>query len=172
MKFRIIINIILFVLLTSCNSNKNVVGKYRSNFAELGFFITKIELKPDSTFHYEFSGDLQHTELDGKYKVENKNLYLRFNKLKGESENKIIEINGKDTIVNFEDFGKTHSYDLKKEKEIEYHLKHKISNGKLFVYNIQTNKIVRKVKKYSAKRKYILFGPKYYYKKRYLIKTE
>ena len=172
MKFRIIINIILFVLLTSCNSNKIVVGKYRSNFAEMGFFITKIELKPDNTFHYEFSGDLQHTELDGIYRIEKNDLYLRFNKLKGETEKDAIKIVKNDTIVDFEKLSNSHSYELKKDKKIEYHLKYRRSNGKLFVYNIQTNKIVRKAKKYSDKRKYILFGPKYYYKKMYLKKVE
>jgi len=172
MKLKTILSLCILTLLISCNANKTIEGKYRSNFADLGFFITEIELKKDSTFHYEFSGDLIHTELDGNYKVENKVLYLRFNKLKGETENEIVEVNGKDTIISFEDFGKTHSYDLKKEKEIEYHLKYKISNEKLFAYNIQTNKIVRKAKKYSHKRKYILFGSKYYNKKIYLKKIE
>jgi hypothetical protein len=172
MKIKIILIISILTILFSCNSKKSIIGKYRSNFAEMGFFVTKIELNKDSTFHYVFSGDLLHTELDGKYKIENKKLYLKFNKLKGETESELVKVNGKDTIVNFENFGKSHSYDLRNENKIEYHLKYKISNRKLFVYNIITDKIVRKVNGYSANRKYYLFGPKYYKKKRYLMKIE
>ncbi|MDX6189717.1 hypothetical protein SGQ83_10170 [Flavobacterium sp. Fl-318] len=149
MKPKIILLICFSIFLMSCNVSEKIDGKYRSNFADLGFFITKIELKSDSTFHYEFSGDLSHQELDGKYIIKKKKLYLRFNKLKDETESEIVKINGKDTIVNFGNFGKTHSYELKKENEIEYHLKYKISKGKLQSYNTQTDKLVRKGEKYS-----------------------
>jgi hypothetical protein len=172
MKIRIISSLIFFTLLTSCNVNEKFIGKYRSNFAEIGFFITKIELKKDKTFHYVFSGDLIYTELDGKYIIKNKNLYLKFNKLKGETESEIIKVNGKDTIVNFENMEKTHSYELKKENEIDYHLKYKISNQKLFAYNVNTNKIVRNANDYFSTRKYLIFGSKYYKKKKYLMKVE
>jgi hypothetical protein len=172
MKLKIILFIYFSTFLISCSVNKKVDGKYRSNFAEMGFFVTKIELNRDNTFHYEFSGDLLHTELDGKYRVENKKLYLRFNKLKGETESKIGKVNGKDTIVNFENLGNSHSYELKKENEIEYHLKYKISKQRLFVYNVQTDQIVRKANGYSETRKYLFFGPKYYKKKKYLKKIE
>ena len=170
MKSKIILFIYISIFLVSCNANKKINGKYRSNFADLGFFITEIELKADCTFHYKFTGDLLHTELDGKYKIKKRKLYLRFDKLKGEAETEIVKINGKDTIVNFEDFGKTHSYELKKENEIEYHLKYKISKDKLQSYHIQTGKLVRRGKKYSNNRKCIIFGTKYHMKKRYLQK--
>jgi hypothetical protein len=172
MKTRITLSLIFFTLLISCNVKEKFIGKYRSNFAEMGFFITKVELKEDKTFHYVCSGDLMYTELDGKYIFKNKNLYLRFNKLKGETESEIIKVNGKDTIVNFENMGKTHSYELKKENEIEYHLKYKISSQKLFSYNVKTNKIVRKANGYFSTRKYLIFGSKYYKKKNYLMKSE
>ena len=45
----------------------------------------------------------------------------------------------------------SHYYELKKENEIEYHLKYKILKEKLQVYNIQTNKLVKKSKLYSEK---------------------
>jgi hypothetical protein len=171
MKFKIILVIYFSTFLISCSVNKKIDGKYRSNFADLGFFITEIELKSDNTFHYDFSGDLIHTELDGKYTINKNKLYLRFNKLNDDTESEIVKINGKDTIVNFENFGKTHSYELKKENEIEYHLKYKISKDKLQSYNIVTDKLVRNGKKYSNNRKYIFFGPKYHKKKRYLQKV-
>ena len=138
----------------------------------MGFFVTKIELNNDNTFHYEFSGDLLHTELDGKYLVEKNKLFLRFKKLKGETESEIVSVNRKDTIINFSNLGNSHSYELKKENEIEYHLKYRISNQRLFVYNVKTNKIVRNANGYSKIRKYLIFGTKYYKKKRYLKKIE
>lgn len=171
MRIKIILGLYFSIFLVSCSVNEKVTGKYRSNFASLGFFITEIELKPDNTFHYEFSGDLQHTELDGIYKVEKNKLYLLFTKLKGETEPGTIKIVGNDTIVDFEKLGNSHSYEIKKENEIEYHLKYKISKNKLQSYN-QTNKLVRKAKKYSEKRKYIVFGPKIYKRKYYLRKSE
>jgi hypothetical protein len=150
--------------------NKKVDGKYRSKFAGLGFFITEIELKSDSTFHYKSSGDLQHTELESIYKVLNKNLYLRFDKQNGEIEKDVVKIIGNDTIIDFKKLYNSHNYKLKKENEIEYHLKYKILKKKLQVYNIETEKLVRKGKKYSNRRKYLIFGPKNYMKKSYLQK--
>ncbi|MCG2612000.1 hypothetical protein LZZ90_10825 [Flavobacterium sp. SM15] len=162
MKIRITLSLFFLTLLTSCNVNKSVIGKYRSNFAQLGFFITEIKLNTDNTFHYEQSGDLQYTELEGKYTIKSNKLYLRFNKLKGETDEDAIKIVGKDTIVDFEKVMNSHSYELKKENELEYHLKYKISKGKLLAYHIQTNKLVKKAKTYSDKRKY--------YKKKYFLK--
>jgi hypothetical protein len=113
---------------------------------------------------------LQHTELEGIYKVLNKNLYLRFDKQNGEIEKDVVKIIGNDTIIDFEKLYNSHNYKLKKENEIEYHLKYKILKKKLQVYNIETEKLVRKGKKYSNRRKYLIFGPKNYMKKSYLQK--
>jgi hypothetical protein len=151
MKIKITLCFSILLLFASCAVRENVIGKYRSNFASLGFFITEIELKSDNTFHYKFSGDLQHKELDGIYKIKKNKLYLRFNKLKGEGEDDAIKIVGKDTLVDFVKLMNSHSYELKKENEIEYHLKYKILKEKLQVYHIQTNKLVKKFKAYSEK---------------------
>ena len=101
MKFKTILFIYLSIFLISCSVKKKVDGKYRSNFADLGFFITEIELKSDSTFHYKSSGDLQHIELEGYYKVNKNKLYLLFGKSKKELENEAIKIVGSDTLINF-----------------------------------------------------------------------
>ena len=116
MKFKIILVIYFSTFFISCGVNKKVHGKYRSNFADLGFFITEIELKSDSTFNYVFSGDLIHTELYGNYKVLNKNLYLKFDKENGEIEKDVVKIIGNDTIVDFEKLNNSHNYELKKGK--------------------------------------------------------
>ena len=172
MKIKTVLGILLFTLFVSCSVNNNVVGTYRSNFAELGFFVTRIELKENKTFHYVFSGDLLHTELDGKYVIENKNLYLRFDRLKGEGESDVFEVNGQDTIINWEKMQGVHDYELNKENEIEYHLKYKIYKNKLFGYKLGTNKLIKKARLYSGFRKYIVFGPRYYNKKSYLKKRK
>ena len=161
MKIRTVIFFYVLIFFTSCNVSQNINGKYRSNFGQLGFFVTEIELNPNKTFNYKHSGDLQYTELVGIYKVTNKKLYLRFDKLKGETDPNAIKIIGKDTIVDFEKIMNSHSYELKNENGIEYHLKYKISKNKLLVYHIQTNKIVRKARTYSDAKKY--------YKKKYFL---
>jgi hypothetical protein len=89
---------------------------------------------------------------------------------KKELENDAIKIVGNDTLIDFEKIYNTHNYKLKKENEIEYHLKYKISKNKLQVYNIETGKLVRRAKYYSDKRKYVIFGKKNYKKKWYLKK--
>jgi len=150
------------IILIACKSNQNIAGKYSSNFAENGFFITKIDLKHDKSFHYKFSGDLIHTELDGSFKIKDNTLYLRFDKLKRE-----IDIS--DTITNW--FNEN-PYDLKRENGIEYHLKYKIRGNRLYTYNLESGKIVRRIKKYTNRRKYIVFGPKCYKKEWYLRKID
>jgi len=78
MKIKITLCFSILLLFASCAVRENVIGKYRSNFASLGFFITEIELKSDNTFHYKFSGDLQHKELDGIYKIKKKQTLFAF----------------------------------------------------------------------------------------------
>lgn len=169
MRIRLISVTILWVTILSCKTDRVVVGKYRSNFADIGFFVTVIDLKPDSTFHYVFSGDLTHTELDGTYKRANRILYLRFNKLKEDFKPLVFGTKeNPDTILNFSDWQNSHSFDLKKEKNIEYHLKYRISGDKLKSYHIEKDRIVRKARYYTDRKRYILFGPSYHMRKWYL----
>ncbi|WP_353100841.1 hypothetical protein [Myroides odoratus] len=155
----------LLILLTSCSSTKTLNGKYRSNKAELGFFITELNFKNESDFEYKFSGDLQRTELIGTYKIVDNNVYLKFNKEKGqiESEN--------DSLVIVEILtGNCHNYDLKNESNIDYHLKYKIRGNKLFSYRIDNGKLVTKSKYYTNTKRFLLFGSKWKSKKSYLKK--
>lgn len=55
-----------------------IPGYYISNYAELGFFVTQIELFEDSTFKYEFSGDLFLDKANGKYKVKKDTIYFEY----------------------------------------------------------------------------------------------
>ena len=112
---KIIFCLCSLILFTSCNVTKTPIGRYRSNFAEAGFFITEIELKPENSFNYQFSGDIGHQKLKGKYIIENNNLFLKFNRLKDEIANNTFTINDSDTVVGVEKFINSHSFDLKKE---------------------------------------------------------
>ena len=163
MKFYYLFTLLIF--LASCSSTKTLNGKYRSNKAELVFFITEINFKNETDFKYKFSGDLQRTELTGTYKIVDKNVYLKFNTEKGqiESENNSL------TVVEILT-GNYHNFDLKNESNIDYHLKYKIIGKKLFSYRIDNGKLVTKSKYYTNTRKFLLFGPKWKTKRSYLKK--
>ena len=142
-------------------------GKYSSNKAELGFFITELNFLNDTDFKYEFSGDLAHTELTGTYKINDENVYLKFTKEKNqiESENDSITIG---EILS----GNYHNYDLKNENNIEYHLKYKIIGNKLFSYRIDNGKLVKNSKIYTNTKKFLLFGSKWKTTRSYLKKSK
>lgn len=132
-----IFNLILVLLfLSSCSSQKPVVGTYRSKKADLGFFITKVELKSNNEFSYDFSGDLQHTQLSGVYQLKDHHLYLKFNKNKGEIESQNDSLTISEILS-----GNYHNYDLKIENGIKYHLKYKIRTNKLFIYRNDNNRL-------------------------------
>ncbi|WP_379963323.1 hypothetical protein [Epilithonimonas sp. UC225_85] len=157
--------IFLIVILTSCASNKDVTGIYKSNFADLGFFVTTISLQKDSTFEYNFAGDLVNTDLTGKYIVKDKNLYLEFSKNKGKIESKNDSLSVLEILS-----GNYHNYDLKNESGISFHLKYLIKNRKLFSYRIDNRKLVNFGKFYSDKKQFILFGSKWKKKRAFLKK--
>jgi hypothetical protein len=70
--------IIIFSLLTSCNSTKDISGIYRSNFAIQGFFVTEITLKQDGSFDYHFQGDAINQRAKGYYEIKERKLYLTY----------------------------------------------------------------------------------------------
>ncbi|MDR6527312.1 hypothetical protein J2787_002704 [Chryseobacterium rhizosphaerae] len=161
-----ILNLILaLLLLFSCKPQKNLQGVYKTNKAEFGFFVTQIDLKNNNEFNYVFSGDLQHTELSGLYKISNHNLYLKFNKNKGEIES----VNDSMTISDVLS-GNYHNYNLQNENGISYHLKYKIQGNKLFAYGIKNGQLKKKSKVYTNQRKFLVFGSRWKNKRIYLKK--
>jgi hypothetical protein len=74
-----ILSLLIFYSVTALGQ-KNVIGCYRNNFAELGFFGTRISLNTDSTFQYRFAGDLQSDYGSGKYHLIKDTIFLRFDK--------------------------------------------------------------------------------------------
>jgi len=164
----IIILFFISTVLFSCKLNQEITGKYHSNFAQSGFFITEITLNPDKSFHYEFTGDLSHQELDGNFIISGNKLYLKFDKLKTEP----VELTFADTLDFNSDWQNSHSYELKSRNDIEYHLKYRIKGDRLQTYDMTTDKIARRTKFCSDSRIFGLFGPKCYQRKYYLRKKK
>src|ERR1035438_6803906 len=74
--------IALFLLgLISCSSPKTLSGYYRSNFAELGFFQTRIRFKTTDSLQYIFSGDMIYDSTVGHYNIFKNKLYITFKKV-------------------------------------------------------------------------------------------
>lgn len=168
LKSRLLLNpILVLLILLSCNSQRNLEGTYRSNKAVLGFFVTTVELNNNDKFNYEFSGDLQHTELSGIYKVIGNSLYLKFNKNKNE-----IESTNDSLTISYILSGNYHNYDLKNESGINYHLKYKIQGNRLFAYNAKTGNLIKKSKIYTKQRRFLFFGTKWKNEKSYLKKIK
>jgi len=133
------IYILTFVLLfISCNTKKKISGTYISNRNIGGFFSEKIDFKENDKYTYEFSGDLEFQQASGGYLIKDDILYLKFDKDK-------LEIDYDNDTLSLDLFyGDYHLYDLQSENGIDYHMKYKIINNKLFVYNLSTGKVVKK----------------------------
>jgi|GEM_PF-3877000 len=67
--------LLLYILLSFLNvKGQEYVGYYVTPRLSNGFFMTKIAIYSDTTFYYEFSGDLISEERNGKYSIERKQL--------------------------------------------------------------------------------------------------
>ena len=151
----------LTVGLFSCQTQKNISGNYRSNFADLGFFITRIKLKQDSSFEYRFRGDMISDTATGKYKIDKRRLILTYDP-------RPIDTSGfaylrtigfkLDNLVNLKsDAGYSHIYYIR--------------NDKLYG-SLQDGKIVRKAVRYSKRKKYLFFGTHYFKHRHYLKRID
>jgi len=88
-----ILTVIVFNLY-SCNSTKEIFGTYKSNFAVIGFFGTRIDLRSDSTFSYRMKGDLMYDTATGIFRIEGNYIKLTYDLPKPDS-SKFFMINGK-----------------------------------------------------------------------------
>lgn len=151
------LSLAVLILSASCTSNKNIAGKYRSNFAQLGFFVTEIKLNRDSTIEFHKAGDLMNEKLSGRFKILNNNIYVKFDKLKYiEPKNTLSLEELMKLPIDTIESKNLHYYDLKFKRNIPYHLKFKIKSNKLLIYNINTNKIIRRSSNSKKKAKFYL----------------
>ena len=146
---------------TSCTSVKNLEGTYRSNFADLGFFVTRIKLKFDRTFEYRFRGDLISDTATGKYKIDGRKLILVYNP-------RPIDTSGL-AYMRTIGFKLDEPLNLKSDAGLPHVFY--IKANKLF-HSLQDGKIVRRATKYNKRKKYLFFGTHYYKHKHYLTKVE
>jgi hypothetical protein len=158
MKFLNFIIIVAALLgLISCSSTKNIAGAYRSNFADLGFFVTRIKLKPDSSFEYRFRGDLMFDTATGKYRLDRRKLILTYDP-------RPIDTSGLSYMRSI-GFKFNEPFNLKSDVGLPH--VYYIGHHKLFG-SYKDGKIVRKAEGYSKRKKYLLFGTNYYKRKHYL----
>ncbi len=123
---------------------RDLIGYYSSNVADNGFFITKLELKTDSTFKYEFYGDLLYDRGTGKYKLKDKRIILvTFDK-------DSLDILGLGRTTN-----RPTKFLFRKGRIYEYK-----TNGKL----------LKRGRAFSRHKKYIFFGERYMTTRRMYLK--
>ena len=138
--------IIAIVFLGSCSSQKNVIGCYASNFAEMGFFGEHLHLNKDSTFDYRFAGDLVNKVGHGRYYLNKDTVIL------------LIHRNEPKTITD------SLTYLPYLRDTIRFYFQ----NKRLFGININTHKVVKYAHGYSKNKRYIFFGSRHYKMRHYL----
>lgn len=154
--FKLTCFVATLLALVSCSSTKNISGTYRSNFADLGFFVTTMKLKSDSTFEYRFRGDMIFDIANGQYKVHGRKLILTYNPSPVDTSS-LASLRKMSIKLNFSalrsDANRTHIF----------YIRHK----KLYS-SYQDGKIVRKAFGYSKRKKYLFFGTHFYKHRNYL----
>ena len=148
----------MFYSLISCTSTNSVSGKYRSNFAVHGFFVTRINLNTDSTFGYRMSGDLMFDTSNGHYTHDNK--YVTLYHMPFQPDTAEYEKYGKEEVLL--------SYALSTNKHLNSPGKYLVGFKKLFVCD-STGYIIKKQFGHFKHRQYLIFG-KRWYKRRYFLK--
>jgi len=157
-KIYFIFGLYISFFLSSCGSTHDISGKYRSNFAVHGFFVTRINLNIDSTFGYRMSGDMMFDTSNGHYRLNKKYVVLSHQPFQPDTSE--YEKYGKEAVLL--------SYALSTNKHLTAPEKYVMGHNKLFVCDSIGN-IVRKQFGYSKRRQYLFFG-KHWYKRRYYLK--
>ncbi len=115
-------------------------GTYVSRFAIIGFFVTRITIKSDTTFGYHFEGDLENDSAQGQYKTSKNILLLNF------------EVPKIDTSDKFHVLYVNHWEVSRPDKLL-------IKHNRLFKIS-KTGEIIKMETASVTKRKFFLFGQK------------
>lgn len=156
--FKAVLFILLSCYLFSCHSTKNITGTYRSNFAVHGFFVTRINLKTDSTFGYRMSGDVIYDTSWGHYKITKDCLILSHEPFPPDTSE--YAKFGKEAVIA--------SPALSTSDHLNHPRKYIVGHKKIFVCDSTGNQMKKKFG-YSRRRQYFIFG-KHWYKRRYFLK--
>lgn len=164
---RILLISIGFIILTSCRTT-NLVGTYRSNCAEIGFFVTTVKLNNDSTFEYRFRGDLANESGIGTFTVSDRTLELNF--VKDTTNDSKFNMTFTDSLGNV-DIVAVDLSELLNPTPTEP-LTYKLGTNKLWVTNNEGD-VVKRANCYSRTRRFIFWGDRFMTtRKYYLDKTE
>jgi hypothetical protein len=129
--------ILLTIVSLSTFGQRSLTGYYSSNAADMGFFVTRIQLNKDSTFKYEFSGDMMYNKGTGTYRIENRKIiHLTFDK---------------DSLTTIE---KALSSSGKRPNKLLY------KSGRLHEFS-KDGQIIKKGKGLSRHKKFLFFGDRY-----------
>jgi hypothetical protein len=140
-------NQLIFISLVFCFTtqivSQNIYGYYSNPELDIGFFRTKIALYDDSTFYYQFSGDMINDQSIGTYSVKEKILYLNYDEISDSiSSNRVyvLEHIGDSTI--FHETNDFSTYNPTGDRNTEW----LIGRKKLIPRNLETGKFIRKAK--------------------------
>jgi len=168
MQIKIRISIFFFVLFFPQNHSQaqvsKVAGFYADNFPAYGFFMTFIQLNPDSTFKYEWGGDMQDDRAIGIYKVINDTVLLTYLPFHCDTSYFMKDSGSIDSSITylfpFKHPIKLKSYELSSyigHRPLKFYYKHK----KLLYVWISGGKIVYKCENYSRRKRFLLLGEHY-----------
>jgi hypothetical protein len=151
---------ILMFALFSCSTPKDFTGRfYRNNFAEMGFFGTRLRFTSADSLQYAFSGDMLYDSTVGSYKIFKNKLFILFRKVDLDT----TVLTGSSNRFNYQI-----KYDTVGIEIITYQYFFYIGNDKLYFSNWETGKKVTKAHQYNDQRRYIVFGPHNYKKRHYM----
>ncbi len=141
-KFYFIIICFLTILFVSCSKSIILNGTYQNNISPFGLSAYEVTFENNGVCNFKSKSHLQNTvELKGKYTIKSGRVYIRFIEPK---KNKLIV-----DELTWTAHDEYESYELKKEKGIEFHYKYLIENQKLYVYRVDNGKLVKKVEHYN-----------------------
>jgi len=144
-----------FLISSSGMAQSKLLGTYRSNFAQLGFFVSRLELKADSTFEYSWRGDLMSDNGRGCYEVVKDTVFLSYFPDKN---NTFVDETG-------------HVW---QDLEVNHHRPDRLLYRRGRIWNLTPNnrRNTKKVVGYFHRKRYWLFGANYYPKKTFLIRLQ
>ncbi len=164
-------------------AQENICGIYKSNVAQIGFFVEELVLKNDSTFNYYKGGDMFHQYGKGTFRINNGRLTIQFTKDDYGDLDSLISV-GKITSWALDSI----SNHLLKQKEPDINqldfldnleivdwsdikvdsMVFAIKNQKLFIVN-ENGKISRKAQAISKRKRYFFWGSTYMKKRKYFL---
>lgn len=151
----------LFYPLFSCHSAKNLVGTYRSHFAEVGMFGTTVRLKPDSTLEYILQGDLMYDSATGHFHMRGSKIFVLFDPEPTDS---------RKLYYRYDDMPLRKA--VYNGDTIPYKLLLFPGHNKLVPGDVETGKRISRAWGYSKRKKYVFFGGHYYNRRFYYRRVD